>query len=106
MTIAQMLDDNLQSAIANEDFTEAVLELGDNTRLCFWHRVGERGAKSVGPEAQEHLGGMADSIVKRITMFRLNSKHLDIQFDDESRWDKKIPPIDGADEVGETPAEP
>ena len=94
MTIAQMLDDNLQSAIANEDFTEAIVELADSTRLCFWHRVGERGAKSVGAEGQEHLGGMADTIVKRITMFRLNSKHLDIQFDDESRWDNKIPTVE------------
>jgi len=91
MTIAENLADLMASVVANEDFTEAVMQLSDKTRLCFWHRVGERGAKSVGPEGQEEQGGLADGILKQIKMFRLNSKHLDIEFEDGSRWDQPVP---------------
>jgi hypothetical protein len=74
----------------NEDFTEAVLHLEDKSRLCFCHRVGERWAKAVGPEEREHEGGGAADILSAIKMFRLNRKHLDIQFEDGSRWDQVL----------------
>ena len=74
----------------NEDFTEAVMRLQDNSRLCFCHRVGERWAKAVGPEEREHEGGEAKELLSVIKMFRLNRKHLDIQFEDGSRWDEAL----------------
>ena len=74
----------------NEDYTEAVMHLKDNSRLCFCHRVGERWAKAVGPEAQEREGGQAEEVLSTIRMFRLNRKHLDIQFKDGTRWDEAV----------------
>jgi hypothetical protein len=74
----------------NGDFTEAVMHLQDNSRLCFCHRVGERWAKAVGPEEREHDGGKAEELLSAIKMFRLNRKHLDIQFEDGSRWDEAL----------------
>ena len=72
----------------NEDFTEAVMRLRDNSRLCFCHRVDERWVKAVGPEEREHEGGKAGELLSAIKMFRLNRKHLDVQFEDGSRWDE------------------
>ena len=63
---------------------------GDNSRLCFCHRVGERWAKAVGPEDREDEAGLAGELLRAITMFRLNAKHLDIQFEDGSRWDETL----------------
>ena len=74
----------------NEDFTEAVIRLQDNSRLCFCHRVGERWAKAVGPEEREQEGGKAGELLSVIKIFRLNRKHLDIQFEDGSRWDEAL----------------
>jgi hypothetical protein len=84
------LRETLRAVEVNDDFTEAVLQLKDASRLCFCHRVGERWAKSVGPEGREEDGGDADTLVSAITMFRLNRKHLDIQFEDGSRWDESV----------------
>ena len=90
MNHAAVLSRELSQAEVNEDFTEAVLSLRDHSRLCFCHRVGERWAKSVGPEDDEQQGGQADQLLGMIEMFRLNSKHLDILFSDGSRWDHAI----------------
>ena len=62
----------------------------DNSRLCFCHRVGERWAKAVGPEDREDEAGLAGELLSAMTMFRLNAKHLDIQFEDGSRWDEAL----------------
>lgn len=92
-------DKTLRTALVsvefNEAFTEAVLHLQDRSRLCFCHRVGERWAKAVGPQEREQEGGKAEQLLSAIRMFRLNRKHLDIQFEDDSRWDEdlhKLPP--------------
>ena len=76
---------------ANEGFTEAVMTFNDGTRLCFCHRVGERWAKAVGPEQRESNEGLAGELLAAIRMFRLNAKHLDVQFEDGSRWDQAVP---------------
>ena len=86
MTSDETLRRALSAVEVNADFTEAVMRLQDNSRLCFCHRVGERWAKAVGPEEQEHEGGKAGEVLSAIRMFRLNRKHLDIQFEDGSRW--------------------
>ena len=70
----------------NEDFTEAVLPMRDGSRLCFCHRVGERWAKVVG-EGEVNTAGQ---LLPLIGMFRLNRKHLDIQFQDGSRWEARF----------------
>ncbi len=90
MTSAQSLQSALLTAEANETFTEAVLRFRDESRLCFCHRVGERWAKAVGPDGREENGGLAAQFLSSMTMFRLNAKHLDIQFADGSRWDVRV----------------
>jgi hypothetical protein len=92
MTRAETLRASLVTVEANKIFTEAVIGLRDGSRLCFCHRVGERWAKAIGPSQSEGEAGLAIELLSAMTMFRLNSKHLDIQFDDESRWDEKIDP--------------
>jgi hypothetical protein len=80
----------LSSVEADEKFSEAVLHLSDGSRLCFCHRVGERWAKAVGPEQHEEMPGLAGELLAAMTMFRLNAKHLDIQFADGSRWEETL----------------
>lgn len=70
-----------------EDFTEAVLTMRDGSRLCFCHRVGERWAKATGGS---EAGGVAGLLLPLIGMFRLNGKHLDIQFQDGGRWEARF----------------
>jgi hypothetical protein len=90
MTSAESLRSALLTAEANGTFTEAVLRLRDGSRLCFCHRVGERWAKAVGADGREENGGLAAQILPAMTMFRLNAKHLDIQFADGSRWEERL----------------
>jgi hypothetical protein len=90
MTSDEILRSALRAVEVNEDFTEAVLRLQDNSRLCFCHRVDERWAKTVGPEGREQEGGEAEALLSAVKMFRLNRKHLDIEFEDGSRWDEAL----------------
>lgn len=90
MTHAEALQDSIQSVQVNEDFTEAVLRLSDESRLCFCHRVDERSAKAIGPENDETRPGLAGEFLNAIQQFRLNAKHLDILFQDGSRWDEPL----------------
>ena len=90
MTSAATLRRALLTVEADENFTEAVMRFRDNSRLCFCHRVGERWAKAVGPDGREDETGLAGELLFAITMFRLNAKHLDIQFEDGSRWDEAL----------------
>jgi hypothetical protein len=89
-TTEDILRAELIAVEADKNFTEAVMRFGDNSRLCFCHRVGERWAKAVGPEDREDEAGLAGELLRAITMFRLNAKHLDIQFEDDSRWDEAL----------------
>ena len=95
MTSAETLRTGLVAVEADEQFSEAVLRLHDQSRLCFCHRVEERWAKAVGPEQSEAEGGLAEVILAGIQMFGLNSKHLDIQFADGSRWDEPLQELPG-----------
>lgn len=94
MTSKEHLRSELLAVEVNEDFTEAVMQFHDNSRLCFCHRVGERWVKSVGPVQRENEAGLAGELLSAITMFRLNAKHLEIQFQDGSRWDEAVQKID------------
>jgi hypothetical protein len=66
----------------NDDFTEAAVAFVDGSRLEFRHRVDERTAKAVGSQQAR-----AGRVLAWIAMFRLNAKHLDVQFTDGSRWE-------------------
>ena len=71
----------------NDTCSEAVVTLHDGSRLCFIHTVEKRQALSVGPAGQETEHRAAGELLSMIKMFRLNSKHLEIWFQDESRWE-------------------
>ena len=92
MNAAEQLDHHLTSSDANAAFSEAVLTLVDDTRLCFRHTVEQRWARAVGSEADESAHGLATELVEQISGFRLNAKHLDIQFADGSRFDRPLHP--------------
>ncbi|MCZ7648971.1 MAG: hypothetical protein M5U26_27560 [Planctomycetota bacterium] len=72
---------------ANADFSEAAVLLADGTRLFFRHRLRERKAFAAGPDGRERELGEAGALLQRIAIFRLNAKHLDVTFRDESRWE-------------------
>jgi hypothetical protein len=74
----------------NEEFSEAVLEMRDGSRLRFCHRVGERWAQAVGAGQTETEPGTAGEMLAALTLFRLNAKHLEIQFRDGSRWEMRF----------------
>ncbi len=61
MNSAETLRTSLFTVEVDEAFTEAVLRLHDNSRLCFCHRVDERWAKSVGAEGREDEGGWRET---------------------------------------------
>ena len=90
MTSEEKLRSALLTVEVNGAFTEAVMQLDDGSRLCFCHRVGERWAKAVGREERELEAGLAEEFLSALTMFRLNAKHLDLQFADGSRWDESL----------------
>jgi hypothetical protein len=73
----------LSSVEVNDTFTEAVIGMTDGSRLHFCHRVGERWARAEGT-------GRAEEVLAMIALFRLNGKHLDVQFHDGSRWEARF----------------
>ena len=77
----------LVSLEVNDTFSEAVVALGDGSRLRFRHRVGERWARAESADGTEDAANLAGKVLSRIDMFRLNAKHLDVQFQDGSRWE-------------------
>ena len=82
----------------NETCSEAVVTLHDGSRLCFIHTVEKRQALSVGPEGQETEHGAAGLFLATIKMFRLNTKHLEIWFQDQSRWERQPQPPSESDD--------
>ena len=87
MRAADALAAVLISVETDTGFTEAVLTLRDGSRLCFRHRVGERWAKAI--RAVDAEGdGFAGELLAAITGFRLNAKHLDVTFNDQSHWER------------------
>jgi hypothetical protein len=70
----------------SEDFTQAVLLMRDGSRLCFRHRPGTRQAEAVAAPGAEDAG-FAGRVLALIALFRLNARHLDVQFKDGGRWE-------------------
>jgi hypothetical protein len=75
----------------NADYSEATLGLRDDSILRFCHRVGERWVRASGPERSLDQPGLAGTILARISRFRLNAKHLEVHFEDQSRWELRFP---------------
>ena len=87
MTAEELLRDAFVSLEVNEQFTEAVLRMRDSSRLCCCHRVGERWAKAVDPGGTGSNTSLAGQVLSLISLFRLNARHLDVRFNDGSRWE-------------------
>jgi hypothetical protein len=89
MTAEELLRAAFVSVEVNETFTHATVSLNDNSKLRFCHRVGERWVKAEAGQ-EEATPALAQNLLARIAMFRLNRKHLDMQFDDGSRWEVRF----------------
>ncbi|MGE3805241.1 MAG: hypothetical protein AB7K24_11265 [Gemmataceae bacterium] len=84
MSNADLLRAAFASIEVAADFGAATVTLTDGSLLEFCHRVSERWARvpeGTGDEAA------ARQILAAIQQFRLNAKHLDIFFQDGSRWE-------------------
>ena len=87
MNDADLLRSGFASLEVDASFAEAVLLLSDGSRLCFRHRVGERAVEAEAPDAGNTDATLAAQVLARLSRFRLNAKHLDVQFADGSRWE-------------------
>jgi hypothetical protein len=87
MTDDALLRNSLAAIEVNDTFSEAAVTMTDASRLCFCHRVGQRWARAQGADGADGPTSLAGRVLARMTLFRLNAKHLDIQFADGSRWE-------------------
>ncbi|HMC88259.1 MAG TPA: hypothetical protein VKI17_01870 [Gemmataceae bacterium] len=71
----------------NESRTEAKVLLRDRSTLRFCHRPGERWAKAETESQVSDDATVAAQVLGTIAMFRLNARHLEIDFRDGSRWE-------------------
>ena len=62
----------------------------DGSHLAFCHRVDERWVKAIRCDQNGSNSTIAEQLLTDISQFRLNAKHLDIQFQDGSRWDETL----------------
>jgi hypothetical protein len=81
-----------RSLETNSACSEAVVTLHDGSRLFFIHAVEKQQTLAVGPEGQELKHGSAGKLLNNIKIFRLNSNHLEMWFQDDSRWEMKPAP--------------
>lgn len=86
MTDADFLRGSFVALDVNEGYSEAVLVMRDGSRLEFHHRVGERTVRATGGDVAPDAS-FAAQVLARIARFRLNARHLDVQFADGSRWE-------------------
>jgi hypothetical protein len=89
LTASEILRDGIRSVEVDASFSEAVVTLSDGSRLCFCHRVGERWAKAFRGQDESKCNA-AEGLLNQTAMFRLNAKHLDVHFDDGSRFERKF----------------
>ena|SRR5438094_3457357 len=87
MTAETLLRASFVALEVDASFTEAALLMRDGSRLCFCHRVGERWAKAVDPGGTGSNTSLAGQVLSLISLFRLNARHLDVRFNDGSRWE-------------------
>jgi len=90
MTQQQLLQQAVAGVEVNEAYSEATLTLTDGSKLHFCHKVGKRWARALDAHHHENGNTTAAALLAAIAMFRLNAKHLDIAFTDQSRWEMKF----------------
>jgi hypothetical protein len=90
MTSADCLRQALAGVEVNDAFTDAVLRLRDESQLVFRHRVGERWARALAAGDAAAEATQAARMLALMRLFRLNGKHLDIHFQDGSRWEARF----------------
>jgi hypothetical protein len=90
MTDEDFLRRSFVSLEVDREFTEAMLSMGDGSRLHFCHRVGERWAQAAGAGDARGESTLAGQVLSRMALFRLNARHLDIHFEDGSRWEARF----------------
>jgi hypothetical protein len=90
MADAETLRDAVVSVEVNSTYSEALVLLSDGSRLEFRHTVQERWAKAFEPEGAAAQPCQANQILATLDRFRLNAKHLDLQFTDGSRWERRF----------------
>jgi hypothetical protein len=74
----------------NDEFTEAKISMRDGSKVCFCHRVGERRAWAVSTDETATATDFAIELLAKIRLFRLNAKHLEVQFEDGTRWEARF----------------
>jgi len=94
MTSEETLRSELAAVEFDDKFTEATLIFKDDSRLWFCHQVDQRWGRAVDRNKREDDSGLAAGLLYNLTAFRLNAKHLDIQFVDGSRWDEALQDLD------------
>jgi hypothetical protein len=90
MTAEERLRSSLAALEVNEDFTEAIVFLHDGSKLHFCHRVDERWLRAVVSDAVGTRPTCAADLLAQVRTFRLNAKHLDVQFNDASGWEARF----------------
>ncbi len=90
MTAAEFIRESFVSVEVDGDFTEAVVSMQDGSRLCFRHRVSERWARAEAPGETAGDAALAGRVLSLIALFRLNARHLDVQFVDGTRWEARF----------------
>ena len=77
-TQAKIIPEQVVRYQANKEFTQAFLFFPDGSHLQFEHSVGNRWAMASSSDS------MADTVCNALKLFRLNAKHLQLYFQDES----------------------
>lgn len=85
MNAEERLRNSFVSFEVDDARTEATLCMRDRSRLLFRHRVDERWAKADSTGGVEKT--LAEETLAAIAIFRLNARHLEISFQDGSRWE-------------------
>jgi len=90
MTAEEFMRSSFVSIEVNEAFNETRVRLRDRSVLRFCHRVDERWARAEFEEGADRGSSLAEDALARISMFRLNAKHLDVRFADGTRWEVRF----------------
>lgn len=78
-SLAQIARSQATRYVVNADFNQAVLSFEDGSYLQFEHKgTKNRWAKASAPQT------IADLLCQSLQLFRLNAKHLQLYFEDES----------------------
>lgn len=94
MTQAEFARENATRTMVNRAFNRAILECGDGSHVVFEHSSRQnRWAKA------SEQGTIADRICLSLFQFRLNAKHLELFFDDDSRTEFHPADREGFDDL-------